>query len=838
MQRIPRFLAIVFIMALLISAVADPIPAAPTNSWKEKIDLWVFSAAQVGETEFLVFLSEQADLSAADTLESKAAKGAYVYETLSSLAEATQKPLRASLDSQGVTYKSFWVVNALWVRGNQNLIEQIAQRNDVAHIYANPQVKLSLPEEKFVAAPQSPTAIEWNITKINADDVWAAGYTGQNVVIGGADTGYDWDHPALINQYRGWDGATADHDYNWHDATGDSPNTPVDPYWHGTHTMGTMVGDDGSSNQIGVAPGAKWIGCRNMDDDGNGTPDLYIECYQWFIAPTRTDNSDPDPTKAPHVINNSWSCPPSEGCAPNSLLTAVQNVRSAGILTAHSAGNSGSSCSSIDDPAAIYAESFTVGAVDNSDTIASFSSRGPVTVDGSNRRKPDISAPGVSVRSSLPGTGYGTSGGTSMAAPHIAGVVALLISARPSLAGQVDQLETIIEQTAVPLYTSQGCGDDTPSSLPNNVYGYGRVDAWAAFVPQLSLAKTVSDDNASPGSILTYTLSTQNTGMVSSAHNVILEDELPEGTDFITATLPFTLTGETITWAIGDLAPGESVEAELIVEVPITTPVGTIVNNLYSARSDEVSPVIGDPVSTYIHMLAVEKSAPEVVVRGFPLTYTLKVTNLQPDTDTHNVVLTDTLPDRTSFLTATGSYTVTGRQVTWELGDLEAGASTSVDMIVRVPQGISGTITNDSYIAASDEVTTPATGEPVHTFVQVPGLSWTEDTSCNGHWLMPEGILVCLPYLQNTGNYTDTFELSLGNINGEAQISTTEVTLGAGQSALITVTIMAPADAPNGDMLTTTVTATSSADSALSESLTTTTWIYIRFYLPLVFEVP
>ena len=198
------------------------------------------------------------------------------------------------------------------------------------------------------------------------------GFTGQGVVIGGQDTGYQWDHPALKNQYRGWNGAIADHDYNWHDAihsgSGGNPcgyNSPFpcDDYGHGTHTMGTMVGDDGGANQIGMAPGARWIGCRNMDN-GLGSPSTYAECYQWFVAPTRVDGSEPRPDLAPDVINNSWGCPPSEGCNPDSLLIVVQNLVDAGIVTAHSAGNSGSGCSFVDTPAAIYEELFTVGATD------------------------------------------------------------------------------------------------------------------------------------------------------------------------------------------------------------------------------------------------------------------------------------------------------------------------------------------------------------------------------------------------------------------------------------------------------------------------------------------
>jgi subtilisin family serine protease len=139
------------------------------------------------------------------------------------------------------------------------------------------------------------------------------------------------------------------------------------------------------------------------------------------------------------VINNSWSCTAGEGCTdPTVLLTVVNNVRAAGIVTVNSAGNGGSACSSINTPAAIYDASFTVGATDSNDVIAAMSSRGPVTVDGSNRRKPDASAPGVNIRSSVRGGGYQSGwSGTSMAAPHVAGLVALLISADPSLAWQI-----------------------------------------------------------------------------------------------------------------------------------------------------------------------------------------------------------------------------------------------------------------------------------------------------------------------------------------------------------------------------------------------------------------
>ena len=493
--RAAAFAALIFVVVGSVGAVADA--PVPTVTLQTKVDPWVLETADTGKTEFLVFLSEQANLGEAARLPNKTEKGKHVYAALTATAERTQAPLLRELKHRGLEYRPFWIANMIWVRGNMADVQALALRRDVAHIYANPAVHVDGPiaDPAYAAGPQAaaqPDAIEWNIAKVHAPEVWAKTYTGQGVVIGGQDTGYQWDHPALKGKYRGWNGSTASHDYSWHDAIhvagsscGANSPVPCDDYGHGTHTMGTMVGDDGAGNQIGMAPGARWIGCRNMDT-GWGTPASYIECYEWFIAPTKVDGTAPDPTKAPDVINNSWGCPPSEGCTdPNVLLTVVQTVRAAGIVTVHSAGNSGSNlspgCSTVRDPAAIYAESYTVGSTDSSDTIAGSSSRGPVTIDGSNRRKPDISAPGVNIRSSVRGGGYGYMSGTSMAGPHVAGAIAVLISAYPGLAGNVDQIESILEQSAVHLTSSQGCGGDSTTAVPNNVYGWGRIDVLAAY---------------------------------------------------------------------------------------------------------------------------------------------------------------------------------------------------------------------------------------------------------------------------------------------------------------------------------------------------------------------
>src|SRR5262249_3914966 len=331
--------------------------------------------------------------------------------------------------------------------------------------------------------------IEPGVNAVRAPEVWALGFTGQGMVIGGQDTGVMWDHPALRNQYRGWDGATAtaSHDYNWHDSVhsqggscGFNSTTPCDDHSHGTHTMGSALGTEGAINQIGVAPGAKFIACRNMDR-GSGTPATYLECFEYFLAPYPVGGSPAQaaPSKAPDITTNSWACPPSEGCAPDTLKSAVEAQRAAGIMTIVAAGNEGlRGCSSVINPPAFYDASYSVGAINAiTGEIANFSSRGPVMIDGSNRIKPDITAPGVNVRSALRGGGYLFLSGTSMATPHVAGAVALLWSRYSELRGRVDLTENILNESAVRVGASD-CGGGSPQ---NNVYGFGRLDVKAAF---------------------------------------------------------------------------------------------------------------------------------------------------------------------------------------------------------------------------------------------------------------------------------------------------------------------------------------------------------------------
>jgi subtilisin family serine protease len=442
------------------------------------------------QAEFLVVLAYQADVSGAAGLPTKNEKGRYVYDALWNKSQATQGPLLQLLRERGLEHQSFYIINAILVKGSREVAEMLAARPDVARVEGNPHIQNSFPQPGPAAdvpsQPETPATIEPGINYTHAPSVWALGFNGQNIVVASADTGQRWTHNALKPHYRGWNGVTADHNYNWHDSIHDSVANPCgndspqpcDDYFHGTHTTGTAIGDDGGSNQIGMAPGAKWIGCRNMDQ-GVGTPARYIECMEFFLAPYPVGGGQGDPTKAPDITINSWGCPTTEGCSVNTLQAAVEAQAAAGIMMVVAAGNSGSACSTVTDPPSFYEASYTAGALNTgTDTIASFSSRGPATIDGSGRIKPDISAPGTNTRSAsnTSDNAYTFASGTSMATPHIAGAMALLWSAIPSLQNQIDASQAALNNAAVHIVSTQ-CGTAGP---PNNVYGWGRVDILAA----------------------------------------------------------------------------------------------------------------------------------------------------------------------------------------------------------------------------------------------------------------------------------------------------------------------------------------------------------------------
>jgi subtilisin family serine protease len=493
------------------------------DQWKNKITPSLLSELEAGNTtDFIILMNDQADVSKSRHYHNKLKKGTFVYQKLKDHAKNSQRDVVKFLGDRNVPVKSFFIVNAIYTKGNLELVRTLAMRTDIGEIQANSKVYVEevVPDHEVYNEREG---IEWGIEKIGADQVWEMGYTGQDVIVAGADTGVEFEHSTIIEKYNGWSANGVDHNYSWHDAIHEisplhndsiiSPDNnpcglesivPCDDHNHGTHTVGTMTGDDGEGNQIGVAPGSTWIACRNMER-GWGSHATYIECYEWFLAPTDLEGLNADPARAPHVINNSWSCPPSEGCNASNwsaIETVITNLKSAGVVVVVSAGNSGSSCGSISTPSAIFEPSFTIGAHRPNDTIANFSSRGVVTIDSSFRMKPNVAAPGTSVRSCIRNEGFATWNGTSMAGPHVAGLVALMISANPALAGEVDLIEDIIEATAIPMVANQECEGIPGTAIPNAVYGYGRINALAAV--EQALLFTAIEAPVSQNELLVY----------------------------------------------------------------------------------------------------------------------------------------------------------------------------------------------------------------------------------------------------------------------------------------------------------------------------------------------
>ena len=477
----------VVIALLFIVGLVGLMPQKGLANW-EKVDPALLRALETEQViEFHVILTQQADISGAAALNGKAARTAYVYNRLVETAHRTQQGILQHLQTEGLSYQSFYIYNALNVTGSRSTLEWLAARPDVARIVPlpDPHPDPVTVERTVITAPE---AVRWNLLRVGAPDVWAMGFDGSGLVIANNDSGVDYTHPALVNQYRGnLGGGSFDHNYNWWDDAQQNPyQYPFDYDGHGTHTMGTMVGDDGGLNQTGVAPGAQWIACTSMS----------LECFEFFLAPWDLNRQNPDPSKAPDAINNSWYDP-----TPFDYQPIIQNLNAAGIAVIKSAGNEGPECSTVTNPGYVP-EIISTAAFGEGDIIASFSSRGPSDNYGETILKPEVAAPGVDVYSTYPGGQYAYMSGTSMAAPHTTAMVALLWDAAPCLAGNVPLTKDIMMWTAEPVVDAQ-CSPFV--ERPNDVWGWGILDMPAATMLAIgyctgmgTLEGTVTGDQGAP----------------------------------------------------------------------------------------------------------------------------------------------------------------------------------------------------------------------------------------------------------------------------------------------------------------------------------------------------
>jgi subtilisin family serine protease len=453
-----------------------------------------------GRANMLVYLGRRADLSAAFGMDWKE-RGHYVQQQLQAVAEESQRELRAWLDRNGVQYQAFWADNVVAVRqADRAVLDSLAARSSsmaIEKIVGEPDVRLIEPEHvEEDRLPRLAAAIS-NIEHVNAPDVWNLGFTGRGITVANIDTGARYSHDALVHRYRGTIGpGQYDHNYNWWSPY-DHSAAPTDPHNHGSHTIGTMVGDGGADRRIGMAPGAQWMACQGFNP--SSTASALFECGQFMLAPWNLAQQNPDPDRRPHVVNNSWTDCNRE--VDTWYEGVVDAWIAAGIVPVFSNGNS-SNCNysrppglnTVGNPAR-YGKVLSVGSTGTDNGLyAAHSNWGPTDYptaglpnypdhQGFPSIKPNIVAPGVSVLSAGKDSDdhYYLSNGTSMSAPHVAGLVALMWEAAPCLVGDYAGTGTIIMKTARPVpYASGGTPAPGPGNVPNYATGWGEIDALAA----------------------------------------------------------------------------------------------------------------------------------------------------------------------------------------------------------------------------------------------------------------------------------------------------------------------------------------------------------------------
>ncbi|RKQ29613.1 peptidase S8 [Oceanobacillus halophilus] len=605
-------------------------------------------------------------------------------------------------------YHSYHIVNGMAVTATKSIAEKIANFAEVEKILPNEQRQLfdSVKEE----TPDSETqSIEWNIDRVGAPDVWGMGIDGAGVVVANIDTGVEWDHPALMDKYAGYDAATGDvdHTYSFFDPV-NGETEPYDTDGHGTHTMGTMVGSEtNGNNQVGVAPGAEWIAVQAFTDDGAYDTDL-LAAAEWLLAPGG------DASKAPDVVNNSWG---GGSGLDEWYRDTVIAWRAADIFPAFAAGNT--TLFNPGGPGSVavpsnYPESFAVGATDNGDNLAEFSLRGPSPYD---EIKPDISAPGVAVRSSIPGGGYASYNGTSMATPAIAGVVALLESANSSLT--VDEIEEILIETAVPMTDSEY------PEAPNNGYGHGLVDAFAAV------------------------------GTVASGLGTIEGQVTVDGEDAEEPVFEHSAPAETY----------EGMDLDLTVEVSDNISV-TSVELIVDGESVEASRISGDYKSGEY-----EATIPGEIINGETLAYQWVINDFGDNEVTSDEYSITILPGvsvgySTNFEESPAGWSIFGENSTWERGVPTSGPESAASGEYVYATNPEGTYSNNEN---STLVMPPVDLPEGESYLQFEQWYNIENNWDYGHVFISSDMDDWAPLAQftNTTNGWESFEVDLSEYAGE-----------------------------------------------------------------------
>lgn len=626
----PRTLALAMSIAtatVLAGAgnIAQAAAVDETSFTTVKIDPALLTAVSRGEAPaVLVKFRGEADLSSAFGM-SGDARATWVYETLKSFADTQQAQARQTLAGQfqlseaAHDYTVLWIDNSIAVAGmSAPMLDALRSAPNVKEIRLQREIPLPV-EPDVETAPWQTFAIETNLTHINVPSVWAMGFKGAGIVVANIDTGVRYTHQSLVGKYRGNNGGGSfTHNYNWYDPYNHSA-TPRTSHPHGSHTMGTMLGDDGAANQTGVAPDAKWMACIGFGaGGGTGATDAgLLECGQFALAPTTTAGGSPNPALHADVVNNSW------GDCGQSYDTWYEGVINgwiaAGIVPIFSNGNA-SNCGYPNNPPlntvgnpARSGKVLGIGST-SKDTgqYAPHSNKGPTDnlntglpnypdPAGFANLKPNVSAPGVNIRAAdhTSDTAYYLSNGTSMSAPHAAGLVALMWSAAPCLKGNYGITGTLMMNTATAIPVNTGSPSDGPGNIPNQATGWGEINALAAVNAAIAFCagggdlpptvqKAFAPSTIVQGTNSTLTITLANVNATPATLDAALVDSLPAGV--VVAATPgasTTCTGGSVTAAAGSssvsLNSGAQIPASgsCTVTVSVTAPAaGSFLNTI------------------------------------------------------------------------------------------------------------------------------------------------------------------------------------------------------------------------------------------------------------------
>ena len=463
----------VALLCALYPAMSIPPPAASPHPSAE-------SASPLRAYEHrLIVLRDQADLAVfppPSARRSSALRSHHrsVVQALQRTARETQAAVLARLESLSARgevsgFTPFWVVNLIAVEGTAVALAEIETLSEVAAIEADPEITPVIPEIEPARGTLDDMAAPVGLRIIRAPQVWALGITGAGILLANFDSGVNSSHPSLAGRWQGSYGVPASQ--CWLDLVG-SASSPTDAVGHGTQTMSILCGM-AAGDTVGVAWGGRYIAARLNLSSGAALVSTALLAFQWAADP---DNNPATFDDVPRVLSCSWGL--EAGTFPpcyDVLDLAVQACEAAGIAIFWAAGNEGNlGAGTIRVPADYISNeacAFAVGAYDYTiDSVWYRSSRGPSSCasDPGLRIKPEVVAPGRNVRSATLGTSYAYGTGTSYAAPHAAGVAALILEVNPALSP--DSLKKILLLTAV----------DMGASGNDNDFGFGRIDAFCA----------------------------------------------------------------------------------------------------------------------------------------------------------------------------------------------------------------------------------------------------------------------------------------------------------------------------------------------------------------------